>query len=142
MADFSIEWDDARLQKLAHPLFGEAMEKVVELTAMTLWRNLGIESPVKKGKLQGSWRVTPAGRLRWHLGSTTKYRWFVNDGTRPHIILPTRKRALSFSVNGQKVTVKRVNHPGTKPNPYIPRAIARTHGESHVIAAQVLRSIT
>lgn len=47
----------------------------------------------------------------------------VNDGTRPHIIRPRRARALRFTVNGRVVFARVVNHPGTKPRPFLDRAL-------------------
>lgn len=46
-------------------------------------------------------------------------------GTRAHVIEPNRARALRFVVNGQVVFAKRVYHPGTRPDPYVNRALNR-----------------
>lgn len=42
-----------------------------------------------------------------------------HQGTRPHVILPSRRRALRFNVGGQTVFATRVRHPGTRPNQYL-----------------------
>lgn len=47
----------------------------------------------------------------------------VNDGTRPHVIRPRAKQVLRFQVGGRTVFAKVVNHPGTKPNPFLDRAL-------------------
>lgn len=45
-------------------------------------------------------------------------------GTRPHVILPRNARALRFTVaGGDVVFAKRVNHPGTRANPYLEQAL-------------------
>lgn len=36
-------------------------------------------------------------------------------GSKPHIIEPKTAKALHFTMDGQEVFTKRVNHPGTKP---------------------------
>lgn len=52
---------------------------------------------------------------------------FVRKGTRPHIILPRFKQALFWE--GAPHPVKRVQHPGTQPNPYHERAVAKSRDE-------------
>ncbi|MDH6489676.1 hypothetical protein [Streptomyces sp. SAI-127] len=54
----------------------------------------------------------------------------VLDGTRPHIIRPRRAKgrnnrpaALRFEVGGDVVFAKLVRHPGTRPNPFLQRAL-------------------
>ncbi|MGE4517307.1 MAG: HK97 gp10 family phage protein [Arcobacteraceae bacterium] len=49
----------------------------------------------------------------------TPYARFVHDGTEPHEIRPKNKKALKtpFGVR------KKVNHPGTKANPYLQKAV-------------------
>ena len=56
------------------------------------------------------------------------YGHFVREGTMPHEILPKKARVLRFVVNGVEVFASRVNHPGTKPNPYH-REVVKDHQE-------------
>jgi hypothetical protein len=44
-----------------------------------------------------------------------------HEGTRPHLIVPRKAKALAFYPRGGTALVfaKRVNHPGTKPNKYL-----------------------
>lgn len=51
------------------------------------------------------------------------YGGFVREGTRPHIIVATRAKALRFIPNGQPVFARSVQHPGNKPNRYHIRAL-------------------
>ena len=56
-------------------------------------------------------------------------KW-ITDGTRPHVIRPRGQGyPLRFTVNGRTVYAYRVNHPGTKPNPFTERAAARFEPE-------------
>jgi hypothetical protein len=49
---------------------------------------------------------------------------FVTGGTRPHRITPRRQGGvLRFTVNGQVVYARYVNHPGTKPNDFLRQAL-------------------
>ena len=43
-------------------------------------------------------------------------------GTKPHVIEPKTAKALHFKSDGEDVFTKRVNHPGTKPNPVMRNA--------------------
>lgn len=47
------------------------------------------------------------------------YGEYVEYGTNPHIIQAKNKKALAFQKGGDTIIVKRVNHPGTRPNPFI-----------------------
>lgn len=75
--------------------------------------------PVRTGRLRQSIQV----RVHGHqivVGPDTEYAAFVEFGTKPHVIrAKPGKKALAFKVAGQTVIVKSVNHPGTKPNPFV-----------------------
>lgn len=48
---------------------------------------------------------------------------YVHNGTRPHQIRPRTRQVLKFSVKGRTVFARVVNHPGTKPNPFLTKAL-------------------
>ena len=84
-------------------------------------------TPVRSGKLRNSTRFQIKGTrddqaLDVRQGARTEkgviYRPFVTGGTRPHEIRPVTAKALRFNVGGRVVFAKKVNHPGTKPNPF------------------------
>ena len=84
-------------------------------------------TPVRTGKLRASTRFQLKGtdesmRVEVRQGARSAagvmYRPFVTGGTRPHEIRPVNAKALRFNIGGRTVFAKRVNHPGTKPNPY------------------------
>lgn len=52
------------------------------------------------------------------------YARFVEDGTRPHVIRPRTAKALRFTVGGQVVFARYVNHPGTRARPFMRNAAA------------------
>lgn len=62
-------------------------------------------------------------RSVYTIGSDVSYAPYVNDGTRPHIIRPRTRQALKFTVGGRTVFAKVVHHPGTRPNPFLDRAL-------------------
>lgn len=47
------------------------------------------------------------------------YVVYVVEGTRPHAIEAKKSSTLVFKVNGMTVFAKRVQHPGTAPNPFM-----------------------
>jgi hypothetical protein len=48
---------------------------------------------------------------------------FVLDGTRPHVIRARNAKALRFEMEGRIVFARKVNHPGTRPNNFMARAL-------------------
>lgn len=91
-----------------------------------------ILAPVDTGRLRSSIRMEPPRlfslRPSVKIGSDVFYAPFVNDGTRPHIIRPKNKQYLRFTVGGRVVYAKVVHHPGTKPNPFLDRALREVAG--------------
>jgi len=84
-------------------------------------------SPVDTGRLRASirgefsrgWTLRP----RYTVSSDVEYAAMVNDGTRPHIIRPRNAQVLRFQVNGRTVFARVVHHPGTRPRPFLDRAL-------------------
>ena len=82
---------------------------------------------MRTGRLRGSIRAEEPRifslRGSVKVGSDLEYAAFVNDGTRPHIIRPRRAQVLRFTVGGRTVFAKVVHHPGTRPRPFLDRAL-------------------
>lgn len=57
------------------------------------------------------------------VGSDLHYALLHHEGSRPHVITPNSGRLLRFKVGGKVVYARMVKHPGTKPNPYLARAL-------------------
>lgn len=66
--------------------------------------------------LEGASGVNPGDQ-----GAQRGYAQIVSSGSRPHIIRPRTARALRFVIAGRVIYTQRVQHPGTKPNPYLQR---------------------
>lgn len=73
-------------------------------------------------------REIVSARSRWktelegQVIAVPKHALMVHEGTRPHTILPKSSPVLSFKwakAGGKRVYFKRVNHPGTRRNPYL-----------------------
>lgn len=55
--------------------------------------------------------------------SNVEYAEFVIKGTPPHVIVPVQASRLHWVQGGNSYYRYRVNHPGTKPNPFPARAL-------------------
>lgn len=112
--------------------------------------------PWKTGILLMSFRFT-SGRLQARWSPTAKYAAFVEFGTKPHVITPVNKRVLAWTDggSGQYVTAAsgrsyykgrassytfamRVNHPGTKPNPFMGRIVQNATPDINTLMKQAL----
>lgn len=69
--------------------------------------------------------ATYNGEPAVYVGTQDPVGVFVHEGTVPHLILPRRGKFLVFYLPraGRVVYAKRVQHPGTKPNRFLIRAL-------------------
>src|SRR5271167_176780 len=126
MADFTIEVAGlpkliAGLQQapsIAAPILQRALSASQAILAMNTTRET---VPWRTGFLVQTFQaVLTVGMLRWY--PTASYARFVEFGTAPHVIEPKNGKALYWP--GAEHPVRRVNHPGTKPNAFMERIIA------------------
>lgn len=69
-------------------------------------------------------RTGPGGEFQGVINVRHPAALFVTLGTRPHRIRPRRPGGvLRFTVNGQVVFARYVNHPGTQPNEFLKDAL-------------------
>lgn len=108
---------------------GKAPEQALAATAVKIEEYIDTQLAVhaKTGALErslGKKRI-PFG---WEIGHDSRvapYARFVHDGTRPHLILPKKKKALRWASDGKFFFSKKgVRHPGTKPDRWMDRAAA------------------
>lgn len=89
---------------------------------------------VKTGNLKSTIvkRVTPGhGGLVVLVGSSLPYARFHHDGTKPHVIRPRNPDGvLAFEVGGETRFARFVNHPGTRPNPFLTKAAHQVIGQT------------
>jgi hypothetical protein len=70
--------------------------------------------------------VRPSLSLRGpsvRVSADVSYATYVENGTRPHVIRPRRRKALKFKVGGRTVFATVVHHPGTKGVHFMARAV-------------------
>lgn len=103
-----------------------ALPEVTKITRRVLAR-AKVLAPVRTGRLRASGRIDVRITNIGPTGSVTfpmSYARFVHEGTRAHVIRAKKKKALKFKgMGGQVIFRKQVNHPGTKPHPFLERAL-------------------
>ena len=76
----------------------------------------------KSGALVRSIHIEPAQGYLARIVADAPHARFYEYGTRPHRIEAKNGKALYFQVNGKGVFARSVNHPGTKPHPFMQKA--------------------
>lgn len=111
-------------------LLFEALQRTVNMAAMyaktsTLYRShtYGLRGSIK-GFVIGGMGGGAGGVsiLQGRVEARAPYAAFVENGTRPHIIVPRRKNALRFVQNGAVRFAPFVQHPGTRRRPFMREA--------------------
>ena len=103
--------------------FSDATSAVAQSGAEVLLGALQVEAPVRSGKLRASIVARDIGSSGCGFYSVA-YGKLVVEGTRPHVIMPRVERALFWPGAGHPV--RRVRHPGTKPDRFPERAVQRS----------------
>jgi bacteriophage HK97-gp10 putative tail-component len=105
-----------------------ALMRQLAMTAVAEQKRLVPRKTGNLGRSIGVGRLTPKSA---ETVATAAYAAAVEFGTRPHTIVPRRKKALRFAPGGSGrlsgsprkggavVFAKRVNHPGTKAQPFM-----------------------
>jgi hypothetical protein len=86
-----------------------------------------ILAPVDTGRLRSSGKIQYSGFFSFRPKATivfdVDYAEAVHNGTRRHRIPARPGGVLRFVWNGRVTYARFVNHPGTKPNPFLDRAV-------------------
>lgn len=104
--------------------FDEALAATANFVQAEAFKNAPVGTGYKGGgSLRQSIRTNRLNQGSYQVIVGAKYAAAVDQGTRPHVILPRRKRALAFMKDGKYIVTKRVNHPGTKAQPFFTNAV-------------------
>jgi phage gpG-like protein len=103
------------------------VKRAVDRTRIDVQNEARRRVPVDTGRLRSSIvsRAEGSGRsVGYVIGTNVNYAAAVEYGTSPHVITPKNKRALYWP--GAAHPVAKVNHPGTRPRPFLRPAIEMT----------------
>ncbi|AJE32517.1 hypothetical protein B842_03320 [Corynebacterium humireducens NBRC 106098 = DSM 45392] len=80
-------------------------------------------SPLDTGQLENSHRagniIVQGTRVSGEVIAEQDYALAVHEGTRPHVIRPRRVKALTWGKGAGRVFARSVNHPGSRPQPWL-----------------------
>ncbi len=98
-------------------------KKVMLAVAEGLQRDIQERAPKKTGAMAASIKVEFSDPMTVKVTGNA-VAGYQEYGTKPHVILPKNKPYLVFKTkDGRIIRTKKVNHPGTKPQPFIRPAV-------------------
>ena len=137
MADVRVVMDNAAIQRMLTSPTGPAM-RAATVKAQEVKNHARSEVAVSQGRdftTRGQPQhlrdtivtrfVSDAKGPANYVGSDLRRAWWYHQGTVPHVIVPVRAKALRFVSRGTVIFAKRVNHPGTRGNPFLIKAARR-----------------
>lgn len=117
-------------QAETHRVFMRFADKDAKERATKVFKKAKTEAPVgKTGALRAGLKLQQSRDTRgrwasgWEVVSTAAHTLFVIKGTRPHRIEGKPLLAFFWPVLGRNVVFRHVNHPGTKANDFLTRAL-------------------
>lgn len=116
-----IVWNKPGLDSvLQNPegVVGRYLKKKGRLITAAARRQVGVRTGALRNSIHMRHFRDPRGQYI-KVGSSLSYARAHHDGTKPHLILPTKGKNLRFFSKGFLVFAQMVRHPGTKPNRYL-----------------------
>jgi hypothetical protein len=124
-------------EEVAKILDQETKQLLLERLAEVAYYEAFYTAPWKTGKLARS-IVTEIKEGEVKLQALAPYAKFVLEGTRFHEIHPAGANVLVFKAkSGDLVFTRLVRHPGTKPNPFLQRAVDKAREQIDDIWAEL-----
>lgn len=114
---YELDWE----AKLDHAVSG-----FVEEIAKDVLKDMQVYVPKNTGRLLNDLDYEMSGTNARIGAKTVEYAYYVEVGTRPHVITPNGKGALSWE--GSAHPVNAVNHPGTTPTNFMKKALYKSRG--------------
>lgn len=124
MIEVKVSTRGLDFEETARKLDEETKQKLVKRLAEIAYYEAFYGAPWKTGKLARSIVIDFNEEGEAKIQALAPYAKFVVKGTRPHKIYPVSSSVLVFKAkSGDLVFTKLVRHPGTKPNPFLQRAV-------------------
>lgn len=137
MLKLKCKTDTQRLEEFKRIGVGMMLKRV----AYELFTELRERSPVDTRNLRQKIRPPVGDAFSQVINFDAAYSAYVIFGTSPHEIRPKRTKALHFIWRGKECFFKRVNHPGTRGNPFVDEAIEATREKFPQLALEVRDAI-
>jgi HK97 gp10 family phage protein len=125
---------------VAAKLPAKIRDLVVNRVGSFAYEEMQRRAPSQSGKMRRSIRKRVQG-AEVRIGPTEPYAIYVEQGTRPHEIVPVNARALRFEVGGQVVFAMHCNHPGTRPQPFVRETAEETRKRVPYLFRQMIREM-
>jgi len=123
--DFEADWNEA-VGKLGAELVGAVEEAIAEgaREARSTHRFVNRTGDAESSIEPFLQRVTSNG-AEGLIECSVPYAAVLADGSKPHRIEPRKAAVLRFQVGGRWVSSHGVDHPGTRPDPFMDNALAK-----------------
>jgi hypothetical protein len=117
-----------------------ALEKGINEASDFAIQQLQQDAPIRTGFLRSSFNKILFGTTA-RIYSIASYVMIVERGSRPHIIMPNKAKALHFMVGHEEVFAKSVRHPGTRGRFFIARTIDIVSRQAPKILSKQLSNV-
>ena len=142
MIEVTVSTRGLDFEEAARTLDEETRQKLVERLAEVAYYEAFYTAPWKTGKLARSIIIDYDEKGEAKIQALAPYAKFVVEGTRPHKIHPVSANVLVFKAkSGDLVFTKLVRHPGTKPNPFLQRAVDKAREQIDDIWAELFEDL-
>jgi HK97 gp10 family phage protein len=142
MIEVTVSTRGLDFEQAARTLDEETRQKLVERLAEVAYYEAVYTAPWKTGKLARSIVIDFDEQGEAKIQALAPYAKFVVEGTRPHKIHPVSANVLVFKAkSGDLVFTKLVRHPGTKPNPFLQRAVDKAREQIDDIWAELFEDL-
>ena len=128
MIEFQVSTSGLEFDEVAKKISGPLREKLIERLTDIAWTAAFYGAPVRTGYMASTIYKQVSGS-EGTVGIGASYGKFVVEGTAPHEIHAPIGKVLSFVVAGNRVFTPIVHHPGTKPNPFMDKAVEEARGK-------------
>ena len=141
MIEVDVSTRGLDFEEVAKTLDEETKQQLVKRLAEVAYYEAFYGAPWRTGKLARS-IVTEIEDGEAKIQALAPYAKFVVEGTRPHKIHPAGANVLVFKAkSGSLVFTRLVRHPGTKPNPFLQRAVDKAREQIDDIWAELFEDL-
>jgi HK97 gp10 family phage protein len=142
MIEVDVSTRGLEFDEVAEILDKDLKRKLVELLAEVAYTEAFYGAPWRTGKLARSIvkEVDEDGVAS--IKALAPYAIHVIKGTAPHEIRPINASCLAFkAAGGEMVFTRLVRHPGTKPNPFLERAVEKARDQVESLFAELFTEL-